>query len=52
MSRGFSPSKSVCSEYSGLSTGLLGERSGNSSNKLDFSEFKLILSILAKLIFP
>ena len=51
MSRGFSPSKSVCSEYSSAS-GLLGERSGNASNKLDFSEFKLILTILAKLIFP
>lgn len=46
MSRGLSPSRSVYSDYS--VSGLSGEKSGNSSNKLDFSEFKMLLSILAQ----
>ena len=53
ISQGFSPSKSVCSDFS--QSGYLENGcfiAVNNSNKLDFNEFKSLLSVIATLIFP
>jgi hypothetical protein len=54
MSRGFSPSKSICSEFSQSSNFENGgfKAVNNLSNKLDFNEFKNLLSVIASSVFP